>query len=40
VLRLTLLAPGIVEANLDRWHDPVRASLAALIKPFLVEWTE
>lgn len=37
VLRLTLLAPEIVEAILDGRQDPGIA-LAALMKPFPVEW--
>lgn len=38
VLRLTLLAPDIVEAILDGRHDCERISLDMLIKPFALEW--
>src|SRR6185312_4707205 len=37
VLRLTLLAPAIVEAILDGRQGP-EIALAALMKPFPVEW--
>lgn len=37
VLRLTLLAPAIVEAILDGRQGP-EMTLAALMKPFPVEW--
>lgn len=37
VLRLTLLAPAIVEAILDGMHEP-HVTLDALMKPFPVEW--
>jgi hypothetical protein len=37
VLRLTLLAPSIVEAILDGRQGP-EITLAALMKPFPVEW--
>ena len=39
VLRLTLLAPQIVEAILDGWLPP-EMTLLVLIKPFPVEWSE
>lgn len=39
VLRLTLLAPEIVEAVLDG-RQPEEVSLLGLMKPFLVEWKE
>ncbi len=39
VLRLTLLAPDIVEAILDG-RQPEEMTLAALMKPFPVEWRE
>jgi hypothetical protein len=39
VLRLTLLAPDIVEAIVDG-RQPADVTLAVLIKPFAVEWTE
>ena len=39
VLRLTLLAPDIVEAILDG-RQPKEMTLAALMKPFAVEWNE
>lgn len=39
VLRLTLLAPDIVEAILGG-RQPADVTLAVLIKPFAVEWTE
>ena len=38
VLRLTLLAPDIVESILDGRHDPERVTLDRLMKPFSVEW--
>lgn len=37
VLRLTLLAPAVVEAILDGRQGP-QITLAALMKPFPVEW--
>jgi len=37
VLRLTLLAPDIVEAILD-WRQPTGMTLAVLMRPFAVEW--
>lgn len=40
VLRLTLLAPEIVEAILDGQHDPERVTLDRLMKPFSVVWLE
>jgi hypothetical protein len=40
VLRLTLLAPEIVETILDGRHDPERVTLEGLMKPFPVVWTE
>jgi hypothetical protein len=39
VLRLTLLAPDIVEAILDG-RQPVEMTLAVLMKPFSVCWAE
>ncbi len=39
VLRLTLLAPDIVEAILDG-RQPAEMTLAVLMKPFPVEWGE
>jgi hypothetical protein len=39
VLRLTLLAPGIVEGVLDGWAGD-RETLKRLMKPFPVEWAE
>ncbi len=39
ILRLTLLAPDIVEAILDG-RQPPAFTLARLMKPFLVEWEE
>ena len=39
VLRLTLLAPDIVEAILGG-RQPANVTLAVLMKPFAVEWTE
>ena len=37
VLRLTLLAPTIVEAVLDG-RQPPELTLAVLMRPFAVEW--
>ena len=37
ILRLTLLAPGIVEAILDGRHCP-EVTLARLLEPFPVDW--
>lgn len=37
VLRLTLLAPDIVEVILDG-HQPTNMTLAVLMRPFPVEW--
>ena len=39
VLRLTLLAPAIVEAILDG-RQPAEMTLAVLMRPFSVEWAE
>ncbi len=39
VLRLTLLAPGIVEAILDERQGP-EMTMARLLNPFPAEWTE
>ena len=39
VLRLTLLAPDIIEMILDG-RQPADLTMAALIKPFPVEWEE
>jgi hypothetical protein len=39
VLRLTLLAPDIVEAILDG-RQPAEITLAVLMRPFAVGWTE
>jgi len=39
VLRLTLLAPDIVEAILDG-RQPAGMALAGLMKPFAVGWGE
>lgn len=39
VLRLTLLAPGIVEAILDG-RQPAEMTLAGLMEPFPVAWQE
>jgi hypothetical protein len=39
VLRLTLLAPDIVEAILDG-RQPAEMTLAVLMRPFSVRWTE
>ena len=38
VLRLTLLAPEIVDCVLDGRHDPERLTLDAVMKPFAPEW--
>jgi len=38
VLRLTLLAPEIIEAILDG-RQPAEMTLAVLMRPFAVEWT-
>jgi hypothetical protein len=40
VLRLTLLAPEIVESTLDGRHDPERITLKRLIRPFPAVWGE
>jgi hypothetical protein len=40
VLRLTLLAPEIVESVLDGRHDPERITLKRLIRPFPAVWGE
>ena len=37
VLRLTLLAPDIVEAVLDREHGP-EVTMARLLEPFAADW--
>ncbi|MGR3493279.1 MAG: hypothetical protein ACU0DW_14570 [Shimia sp.] len=37
VLRLTLLAPNLVEAILDGRH-PAEATLARVLEPFPIEW--
>ena len=39
VLRLTLLAPDLVEAILDG-RQPAEMTLAGLMRPFAVEWRE
>ncbi|MEI4235053.1 hypothetical protein V8324_19580 [Roseovarius sp. D22-M7] len=39
VLRLTLLAPDIVEAVLDGTQAP-EVTLARVLEPFPVEWAE
>jgi len=39
ILRLTLLAPDIIEMILDGRH-PTDLTMAALMKPFPVEWLE
>ncbi len=39
ILRLTLLAPEIVEAILDG-RQPAEMTLAVLMEPFPVEWRE
>jgi hypothetical protein len=38
VLRLTLLAPDLVEGLLDGRHDPERVSLQTFMKRFPLEW--
>jgi hypothetical protein len=40
VLRLTLLAPAIVESILDGRHDPERITLERLMRPFSAVWEE
>jgi hypothetical protein len=40
VLRLTLLAPEIVESILDERHDPERITLARLMRPSPAVWGE
>jgi hypothetical protein len=40
VLRLTLLAPEIVESILDGRHDPERVTLERLMRPFPVVWED
>lgn len=40
ILRLTLLAPDIIEAILDGRHDPVRVTLDRLMEPFSGVWSE
>ena len=40
VLRMTLLAPEIVEAVLNGRHDPERITLASLMCPFPMMWQE
>jgi uncharacterized protein (UPF0335 family) len=41
VLRLTLLAPDVVEAILDGLQPPERTrTLALMMRPFAVTWTE
>ena len=40
VLRLTLLAPEIVDSILDGRHDPERITLERLMRPFPVAWGE
>lgn len=39
VLRLTLLAPDIVEAILD-WKQGPQVTLASVLEPFPVEWAQ
>jgi hypothetical protein len=39
VLRLTLLAPDVVEAGLDG-RQPPEITLAVLMRPFAMAWTE
>jgi hypothetical protein len=39
LLRLTLLAPDIVEAILNG-RQPAQVTLAVLMRPFAVEWRE
>jgi hypothetical protein len=38
VLRLTLLAPEVVESILDGRHDPEQITLERLLKPFPAVW--
>jgi hypothetical protein len=38
ILRLTLIAPEIIEAILDG-RQPAEMTLAVLMSPFAVEWT-
>jgi hypothetical protein len=38
VLRLTLLAPDLVETILDGRNDPERVTLDTLMKPLPIEW--
>jgi hypothetical protein len=40
VLRLTLLAPEIVESILDGRYDPERVTLERLMSPFSALWGE
>jgi hypothetical protein len=40
VLRLTLLAPEIVESILDGRHDPERTTLERLMRPFPAAWMD
>jgi hypothetical protein len=40
VLRLTLLAPEIVESILNGRHDPERVALERLMRPFPALWGE
>lgn len=40
VLRLTLLAPTIVEMILNGRHDPERMTLDRLMEPFSVVWSD
>jgi len=40
VLRLTLLAPDIVESILDGRHDPERVTLARLMRTSPAAWGE
>jgi hypothetical protein len=40
VLRLTLLAPEVVESILDGRHDPEQITLERLLKPFPAVWGE
>ena len=40
VLRLTLLAPAIVDSILDGRHDPERITLARLMRPSPAAWGE
>jgi len=39
ILRLTLLAPDIVEAILDG-HQPTKVTLAALMRPLAANWAD